>query len=76
MGILVALAGLAYLVGNLARVLLPNYGNHEGYFLLLIAIFAVPAELWLTGWLLFRGGKPKARDELPADVAGIEVAAR
>jgi Domain of unknown function (DUF4386) len=76
MGILVALAGLAYLVGNLARVLLPNYGNHEGYFLLLVAIFAVPAELWLTGWLLFRGGKPKARDELPADVAGIEVAAR
>jgi hypothetical protein len=76
MGTLVALAGLAYLVGNLARILLPDYEDHQGLFLLLIAVFAIPAEFWLTGWLLFSGGKAKVRDELPGDVAGVEVEAR
>ncbi|HKA67794.1 MAG TPA: DUF4386 domain-containing protein [Actinomycetes bacterium] len=71
MGILVALAGLGYLLDNLARVLFPNYQDYEGLFLLLVAIVAIPAEFWLTGWLLFRGGKADQRAQPPTVVTQV-----
>jgi Domain of unknown function (DUF4386) len=54
LGILVAIAGLAYALAKLASVFLPEYNDT---FLLLIAVLAVPGEFGLTGWLLWKGGK-------------------
>jgi Domain of unknown function (DUF4386) len=59
LGVLVALAGLGYVVINLARVLLPNYRDYEDLFLLLLVVLALPGEFGLIGWLLWRGGKPR-----------------
>jgi hypothetical protein len=57
LGMLVALAGLGYVVIMLAGVLLPNFDDHKDLFLLLLAVVAVPGESGLTIWLLWRGGK-------------------
>jgi Domain of unknown function (DUF4386) len=59
LGILVALAGLGYVVINLARVVLPNYRDYEDLLLLLLAVLAAPGEFGLIGWLLWRGGKAR-----------------
>lgn len=58
LGVLVAAAGAAYLVGKLASVVLPD---HNDSLLLFIAVLAIPGEFGLMGWLLWRGGK-----EVPA----------
>ena len=57
LGMLVAVAGIAYVVINLVRVAQPNYRDHEDLLLLLLAVLAVPGEFGLIGWLLWRGGK-------------------
>jgi len=57
LGMLVAVAGIAYVVINLVRVAQPNYRYHEDLLLLLLAVFAVPGEFGLIGWLLSKGGK-------------------
>jgi Domain of unknown function (DUF4386) len=59
LGMLVALAGLGYVVINLARVVLPNYRDYEDLLLLLLAVLAAPGEFGLIGWLLWRGGKAR-----------------
>src|SRR6266498_410375 len=69
LGMLVALAGLGYVVINLARVVLPDYRDYENLLLLLLAVLAVPGEFGLVGWLLWRGGKarPAAVSTPPVD---------
>jgi Domain of unknown function (DUF4386) len=62
LGMLVALAGLGYVVINLARVVLPDYRDYENLLLLLLAVLAVPGEFGLVGWLLWRGGNKKVQD--------------
>jgi predicted transporter len=57
LGMLVALAGLGYVVINLARVVLPNYRDYEDVLLPLLVVLAVPGEFGLIGWLLWKGGK-------------------
>jgi hypothetical protein len=59
LGILVALAGLGYVMINLARVVLPNYRDYEDLLLLLLVILGLPGEFGLVGWLLWRGGKAR-----------------
>jgi hypothetical protein len=59
LGMLVMLAGVGYLVSNLALVLLPNYDEYADAFLLLTVVLAVPGEFTLPVWLLWRGGKPE-----------------
>ena len=57
LGTLVAVAGIAYVVINLVRVVQPDYRDHEDLLLLLLAVLTVPGEIGLIGWLLWRGGK-------------------
>src|SRR5512132_2921106 len=59
LGILMALAGLGYVVINLARVVLPNYRDYEDLLLLLLVVLGLPGEFGLVGWLLWRGGKAR-----------------
>jgi hypothetical protein len=64
LGILVALAGLGYVVVNLARVVLPDYRDYEGLLLLLLVVLSLPGEFGLVGWLLWRGGKARPASQL------------
>jgi Domain of unknown function (DUF4386) len=57
LGVLLAVAGLGYLVDSLARFVLPNYEDYANLFLVLVAVPAIPAEFSFTGWLLLRGGR-------------------
>jgi uncharacterized protein DUF4386 len=57
LGMLVALAGAAYMVSHLALVLLPGYEDYADAFTLLTVVLAVPGEFGLIGWLLWRAGK-------------------
>lgn len=59
LGVLVALAGIGYMVINLARVVLPNYRDYDDLALLLLVMLAGPGEFGLIGWLLWRGGKAR-----------------
>ena len=57
LGMLVVLAGIAYVVIDLVRVAQPDYRDHEDLLLPLLAVLAVPGEIGLIGWLLWKGGK-------------------
>jgi Domain of unknown function (DUF4386) len=66
LGKLVTLAGLGYVVGDLAPVLLPD---SKDAFLPLIAVLAVPGEFGLIAWLLWRGGKVRPANDQQGEVA-------
>jgi Domain of unknown function (DUF4386) len=57
LGMLVMLAGVGYVVSNLALVLLPGYEDYADAFLLLTVVLAVPGEFTLPVWLLWRAGR-------------------
>jgi Domain of unknown function (DUF4386) len=62
LGVLVALAGLGYVVNDLARVLLTGYEADEAVRSPLFLVLAVAGEFSLGGWLLLRGGRKEARE--------------
>ncbi|HZD16611.1 MAG TPA: DUF4386 domain-containing protein [Actinomycetota bacterium] len=64
LGILLIVAGAAYIVDTLAHALLANYEDYETVFLAIVAVPSVIAELSFALWLLVRGGKhPEVRQE-------------
>jgi uncharacterized protein DUF4386 len=62
LGVLLALAGLGYLVDNLALVGLTGYEDYGSMLETISAVLAVVGELSLMVWLLLRGGKAEARE--------------
>jgi len=59
LGILLAVAGAAYVVDMLANVLGSNYADYETAFLLIDALPSAVGELAFTVWLLARVRKPR-----------------
>lgn len=57
LGILVMLAGLGYLIDNMARILLSNYTDLATIFTLIVIIPGVIGEVALAIWLLVKGKK-------------------
>lgn len=57
LGMLLALAGTAYIVVTFAHALLSSYDSYRTVFLVMVATSSIVAELWLTLWLLLRAGK-------------------
>lgn len=62
LGILLIFAGLGYLIDSAENILVADYVEYETIFLLIVAVPGFIAEVSLTGWLLFRGGKVQGRD--------------
>ncbi len=60
LGIVLALAGAAYVIDTLANALLSNYAEYETIFLTMVALPSVVAELAFTVWLLARAGRQPA----------------
>ncbi len=56
LGILLAVAGAAYVFDTVANALFSNYSEYETVFLLIVAVPSVVGELAFTVWLLRRGG--------------------
>jgi hypothetical protein len=57
LGIVIAVAGTAYVLDTLAYSLLSNYAEYSNVFLAIVAVPAVIGEFAFTIWLLMRGGK-------------------
>ena len=60
LGIVLVIAGSAYIVDTTANALMAGYDDYANAFLAMVAIPAVIAELWFTFWLLLKAGKPAA----------------
>ena len=63
LGILLVIAGAAYVFDTLAHALASNYDDYASVFLMIVALPAVVAELGFTVWLFTKGGK---QQQLPA----------
>jgi len=57
LGVFLIVASVGYQIDSFASVLSSTYANNEVLFYLFIAGPAILAELSLTLWLLFKGGK-------------------
>jgi hypothetical protein len=60
LGIIMAIAGTAYVVDTLAYSLLPNYTDYANVFLVLVAVPSVIGEFSFAVWLLKKGGKAQS----------------
>jgi hypothetical protein len=60
LGILLGIAGAAYVIDTVANALLSNYADHASLFLMIVAIPSIVGELAFTVWLLLRAGKDQA----------------
>ncbi len=68
LGVVLMIAGGAYVTDTVAHALLGNYDAFENLFLILVAVPSVIGELWLGLWLLLSGGGNDIHRE-PAHVA-------
>jgi hypothetical protein len=57
LAILLLLSGLGYITDSFANFLLPSYDDYKTVFMMIVAIPGIVGELYLTLWLLFKGGK-------------------
>jgi len=68
LGIVLAVAGAAYVIDTTAISLLANYANYENVFLAIVAVPSVVAELAFAVWLLRGGGvQPGSRPSSAPD---------
>jgi hypothetical protein len=70
LGVVLAIAGSAYVIDTLAKALLSNYADLETLFLVIVAVPAVIGELAFTVWLLTR------RDTVVGSPRALEVGGR
>jgi hypothetical protein len=56
-GILLGIAGAAYILDTAAHGLMANYADYANLLLAIVAVPSVIGELWFTFWLLLRGGR-------------------
>ena len=57
LGIVLTVAGSAYVIDTVANALMSNYSEYEGLFLAIVALPSVVGELAFAFWLLMRAGK-------------------
>lgn len=57
LGLLLMVAGLAYVTDTLAHTLLADYADYASLFLAVVAVPSIVGELWLGLWLLLRAGR-------------------
>jgi hypothetical protein len=60
LGVLLAVAGAAYVFDTLANALVSSYADHADVFLAIVAVPSVVAELSFAVWLLARAGRQPA----------------
>lgn len=60
LGVLLAVAGAAYVFDTLANALVSSYADHADVFLVIVAVPSVVAELSFAVWLLARAGREPA----------------
>ena len=63
LGVVLMIAGIAYVTDTIAHALLANYDDFETGFLVLVAVPSVIGEMWLGLWLLLRVGTTEIHRE-------------
>jgi hypothetical protein len=63
-GILILIGALCYLLQNSAVLMLPNYDSNKATFDMVLGIPMALGELLLAFWLLLKGGKHSAREQV------------
>ncbi len=59
LGVLLAIAGAAYITDTAAHTLVADYAAYADAFLAMVAVPSMVGEMWLTVWLLVRGGRTR-----------------
>jgi hypothetical protein len=67
LGILLYLAGAAYVADTVAHGLLADYADYETVFLVIVVVPSVIGELAFAVWLLLRGGKERRQASVPPE---------
>jgi hypothetical protein len=67
LGVLLGIAGTAYIVDTVAYGLMANYADYADLFLGIVAVPSVLAELGFTIWLLWKAGRETAPDSAALD---------
>lgn len=62
-GILLLLAGSAYLIDSTAHILMVNYDQYAGVFQAIVAVPAMLGEMSMMIWLLIKGGKNQSKPQ-------------
>ena len=57
LGVLLIVAAFGYLIDSFAHFLMSSYMDYQELFLMIVALPALSAELWLCLWLLIKGSK-------------------
>lgn len=57
LGILLLLSAMGYLIDSFAQFLMPQYGDYQSIFQMIVVVAGVVGEFSLTGWLLVKGVK-------------------
>ncbi|MEM7340543.1 MAG: DUF4386 domain-containing protein [Actinomycetota bacterium] len=60
LGVVLVVAGVAYMADTTAHTMLNNYADYEAIFVTMVAIPAVVAEGWFGLWLLLRAGRSRS----------------
>ena len=60
LGLVLIVAGFAYVVDTAAHSILSNYSDYETLFVSMVAVPAVIAEGWFGIWLLVKGGRTRS----------------
>ena len=55
LGIIIAIAGAAYIIDTVAKGMIASYDDYAAIFLAIVAIPSIIGELWFGVWLLMRG---------------------
>lgn len=70
LGIVLMVAGAAYILDTLAHAVLVNYESYKNIFLVIVAVPSVIGELSFTIWLLVKGGREPSSAGSLREVAG------
>ena len=73
LGIIIGIAGAAYVFDTVARSMVPSYDDHAAIFLAIVAIPSIIGELWFGVWLLVRGWSRTGVQADPVDEASVGV---
>lgn len=69
LGIIIGVAGTAYVFDTVARTMIASYDDYAAIFLAIVAIPSIIGELWFGVWLLMRGWGSDDAFATPTDSA-------
>ena len=73
LGIIIGIAGAAYIFDTVARSMIASYDDYAAIFLAIVAIPSIIGELWFGVWLLMRGWSRPAPSTVSVDSVPLDA---